>query len=915
MSEILDTVRRGRFHDLPRLLAPLTPAERKELLVPLKELRTELRGWGWREWEKRGKIAAALLVAGADCHTGAAATASWIGARDLRVRRGPGDPAMVPLLVEILTRRDAAWVADVAHRLAARTSTSEEDHPLIRELVRSSGCAVPMTDGYVRGWAVHLSREQRLRQWLPQEPEVAALVVRLCELPELPPAMFWSPDPDHPKSWQQSLVRLTECGAVERPALVDACVARLLRGGGTKTSQDLRFFRELLERFALTPEERGARIPDWMGMASDGTALVAAYAQTVLAELAESGALPDRTLAEMSAAVCFRTEKKLVRAQLTLLGKILRARAKQRDTEAVGVLLRPLGDVFGHADTGARERALKLVARHLPEVDAVLREELVEAAALLGPALREQAAEVFGEPLPGDVAVAAGAETLPPPPARRRVAAPPDSLGELVAELVATLDDDTDPLGFERVLDGMVRMAYRDRQPLAQALVETYGEQWWFRRTDDVERYATGANSRELVVSTLAGTVPLNVVRKVHTFAPGSEVCPASGLNALTSTWLAEVAWRLAVDPQPSLLAVPTWETGALDAGVLVERLREFQRLGSRPGPADFARALLRVAPGGDADAAKEAAALGTAEGVRLAAWLTDGPALTALANPGGEREDTAVERPSGGLLARTTRGALALVGRAKESAAEQELPARLRWLARPVTPGRHRHTSRCTGRYENWVRQLAQWTVVLPHHREAVATWLVRMTEQLSDDYLTKAEWRLVARSLPKLAEGEGEGLAGPATHLALAVGMGAEDREARLAAVDALLVLAARGQADAGLLGRQLGERLQRGELKANRLAEAAGTAADSGAHATTWGLLAALLPSLFVRTSPALGQVLSVAADCAERCAPDDLTGAEPLVPGLEALTRGSRAAERAIQARRLLATLRRVRRGPA
>jgi hypothetical protein len=93
----------------------------------------------------------------------------------------------------------------------------------------------------------------------------------------------------------------------------------------------------------------------------------------------------------------------------------------------------------------------------------------------------------------------------------------------------------------------------------------------------------------------------------------------------------------------------------------------------------------------------------------------------------------------------------------------------------------------------------------------------------------------------------------------------------------VDALLVLAARGQLDAGRLGTDIGELVQRGALKRSRLAESIRTAAATGAYATVWSVLRDLLPALLADLAAdgtsggavrGLGELLVLAADCAER-----------------------------------------------
>ncbi len=110
-----------------------------------------------------------------------------------------------------------------------------------------------------------------------------------------------------------------------------------------------------------------------------------------------------------------------------------------------------------------------------------------------------------------------------------------------------------------------------------------------------------------------------------------------------------------------------------------------------------------------------------------------------------------------------------------------------------------------------------------------------------------------------------------GRAVHLALAFGLGCVDSDDRLRAVDALLVLASRGELNARALGAELAWLVAEGSLKPNRVADAARTAAVTGAYGTVWAVLEAMLPELVGAAKPVrgLGELLAVAADCAERC----------------------------------------------
>ncbi|MEE1798898.1 DUF6493 family protein [Streptomyces sp. JV176] len=929
MSALLDEVRTGRAEAVPGLVKPLTAAERRTELAALKALRAELRGWEWGRWRERRSIGCALVVAGAGCLTGAAATAAWIGARDLR------ESFTLPhgLLLDVLADRDPGWLGDVAHRLAGRASTATLDYRLIAGMVRLAGCQVPATDAFVHGWAEATPSHGRLLPALRADPDVRIMVPRLFETAELPGPLGWQNDPDDPHHWPSVLTVLAEEGVVERRVLVDAAVARLLRGG---RPGELTFFLRLLHRLTLTAEEERERTADWIGMAADGPSAVAGHAQGVLGRLALSGALPARSLADMSASVLFRPEKKLVRAQLVLLGKVLRA-----DRGAAGELLPVVAEAFGHEDTGVQERALKLVARHLPALDGDPRSEVVRAAALLSPVHRARAGEVFGELPVADEAPYE--EILPPAPEPVRLAPAPVDLAELVEEVAALIvSPDGGMPAFERALDGLVRHTYRDRVALVRALRPALAGCWWLEDNEPGNRdrwFARNACRLEVVAAALLDRISTRTLQ-THTREKTVGSCAHSALIGVIDARLREAAYLVHAAPPPFLLATPTWETGALDADVLVERLREYQRLGAVPGPTDFAQALLRVDRGGDPATAGAAAALGTPEGDRLAAWLTaDGapvPALRPMAEPprpARAGDAVAAAWPAQALTGKAAAFAAGLrpwrkekekqerTERAELLAVRREFPVAFAWLGHPG--------ARAVPRCYHWdgLRD-AHWTAVLPQDREALAARL--LTEAMSsarDDQRGGTWW------LPLLAEGGGR--AGRCLHRGVAYGLGARHAQDRLSAVDALLVLAARGELAGPMLGEELAALVISGDVKINRLADAARTAAATGAYGTVASVLLPALPALLapdpvapesadresadreasvasasvapgasrsVSARPGLGEILSVAADCVER------RGGAEEIPGLPELAGRGGTSQVITQAARLLAAIR-------
>ncbi|MEV7277792.1 DUF6493 family protein [Streptomyces sp. NPDC093111] len=865
VEQLLVAVRQGRRGDVPGLVEALGAAGRKAAVPGLKELRKEVRGWDWGRWREQRKVRGALRLAGAGCLTGAAAAADWIGGRDFQ-EWGTESRAVLG----VLAHRDHAWLTEVARRLAERPTMAEEEYGLVHGLVLLTGCPAPATDSYVRGWTAALDRRDLVAS-LRQDPQTPVLVPRLLDLTETPEAVGWqtaAASDDGRSHWPGALAVLAAEGLLDRAELVDACVARLLRGGRPR---DLRLSLALLQAVGATDEERRARIPDWLGMVADGSSPVAAHAQEVLAGLALDGVLPVRELAEMSGSVLFRTEKKLVRAQLTLLSKVLR-----QAPDAADELLPVVMDAFGHEDTAIQERALKLVGRHLSGVDGQVREELAGAAVLLSPMHRAAAVELFGAAADGGALPYE--EVLPPVPEPRPVAPTAGSLAELIEDLVTVVRRPGEPEEFERALDGLVRHAHGDRAALTAAVRETFGDAHWMRGGD---HFGYGPQGLMVVMAALAGTVRVSRITDGRRRATAT--CGHAGPSGVVEARLWEAAWLIASSaPVPFLLATPTLHTGAIDAPVLVERLGAYRDAGAEPAPVDLAQALLRVRRSGPgvAEAAEAAAALGTRAGERLAAWLSADVSLA----PGVRFLDRGPDIRSG----RWWLADRVVVAFRERRTIREEFPPPFQWLSGESTEA----ARRC----RHWSGLESHWPGVLPQDREPLAVWLL-------PEVGNGSEWdaRGSARGLTALAEGEGP--VGPAVHAALAVGLGGRHAEDRLTAVDALLVLAARGELDAPALGGRLVPLLAEGTVKPNRLADAARTAAATGAYGTVWAVLAELLPGLLAAPKPSrgLGELLAVGAECVERC------GAVGSLPGLAEAAARAGSSQAVVQARRLLSAL--------
>ncbi|MFE5586314.1 DUF6493 family protein [Kitasatospora sp. NPDC056531] len=873
VEELLAAVRVGHIEAVPELLAGLDRAQRRACLVALKELRKDLRD----DWSQSGIDArGALLVAGAGCHAGPAGAAAWLGGTDFGVR----DWGRHPALLEVVEAQPQEWQIEVARRLAERPvrSWGWSMHALSESIVRRTGCAVPVSEPFVRGWFAAKATETGPRPPLVERLRVDLLTPVLLplvfELADIGGSLTFRRSPRPGDVWTEAIAGLAAAGVVDRAALIDRCLARLLRGG---RPADQRAFLEVLRALDPTPEEYAARVRDLLALL-DGLSALATHAQGVLAGLDEAGLIEPEVLVEASAVVLFRTEKKLVRAQLGWLEKAAR-RAPGRS----GPVVLAAAEAFGHADATVQERALNVVARHLEGAGESVLPELRAAAEVLNPVHHRRARELFGAPVGGSAGGAAGGsvggsaggegdeadtgwdEILPSVVEPSPVGEPIGSATELAEELSALLGGrESGVVVFERVLDGLVRQAHLDRaaliealEPVRQAYPWNGGSRWGDCTPRDVL----------YVVAAVAGGTP---PRRLWDFLSGHGRSPLRGgqttvHGAVLAARLEEAAWQVTAHRPPYLLATPTDATGAIAAGALVERIAGYEAAGVTPGRADLCAALLRVGPGTDPEALGAAGALTSPAGRWLAHWLRTGglPAQAServLFAPGrgskhgrhyGDRwwEDvqrTAVAQPG--------------IGAGPKGPDGERLAAEFRKLLDGTEPS----VSRARKAYDLAWAPVPHWIAMLPWHREELAArWLDHLAMGADRDE------RGAGRLLPLLAESGGP--AGLAVHLVLAYGLGARHAEDRTGAVDALLVLAARGDLDGELLGRELGELVARGTVKPTRLVAALGPAAETGANRTVWSVLRAALPGLLGTAEPSvrgLGDLLALATECARR-----------------------------------------------
>jgi hypothetical protein len=949
----------------------LDDPQRRALASPVRAYARELLGrrpfenWSAVPFEVRRARAYALRVAGAGCFTGAEATAAWLARRDLQGWSFQLDPEeQTAAVLEVLRDRDPRWLAELARRLAGRMRAGDRQASgmlwaTTAALVRHAGIDPPTTDGFVYAWALaHTAswparrgdRDDRcLLDRLRDDPFLDALGPHLFEIDEAGELLLWGTRSSHrlpaEQTWPGALARLAAEGRLARAALLDRCLGRLLCGGRPAT---LSGFVALHDALAPDLDDLATRTRDYLRLLPDAQPAVAELAQRALRRLDDADRLDRSVVVDASRAVLFRTERKLLRAQLAWLDAA--ARRRRGEPGALDELLGATAVALRQDAAHLQERALSLLRRHARHASPAGRAALLHATEALADDVRRRLAEALGAAPPTGRAVAAGEPEATraarpasrpslSPPGPRALPPPIGTPAELAEELTVLLhagqvdweiDETLDPVALERVLAALVALAHADRVALHEAIApvllrynisppgdiprRTSWEGWsaWLRSDD--HWYWHGTRTAVGLVAAAATMTP--AAAATGRAAPAREAwlrlvmsVPKAGRHPRRSRprqaivyRLREIATGLLYEPVPTLLATPTTATGHVDPTVLADKLARAEREGWQPWELDLQQALLRLPRERDPAVLDRARRLRSPAGQRLVAWLEGGgppdPVLDRLVRVCPKTS------PSWGPVADIDRTIVLAAKAASTPAARADdegaaRPSSAGWppslveLLFDLDPPDHVMPGRwwSTGGYDHAAKLC--WPALLPSHRDVAAAHLLPALA------LLPRHSRGAGAVLPLLAEGDGP--VGTAFTLALAHGLGASDRADRAAAADALVVVAGRGQLHGVALGRELAGLVTLGLFPVQRLVEPLRDVTMAGASSEVWTLLAAALPRLLPpaveRAPQRLAGLLSLAAEAAT------LARARGPLPAIAAVAARGGSSQLAAESRRL------------
>lgn len=787
----------------------------------------------------------------------AARAAALLGRREMR---DGWSRIPLPLLLQLVRARQVPWLGDLAARLAGKLNARDAgwsgEWEFVDALLRESGTMPPVGEAVTRGWVNQLTRTRHTEKPVPvldalrASPYLDLLLPSLFEIDGLGADLTggqWNPET---REWDDrpllmlALAQLTAEGRLDRAMLLDGTLDRLVRGDRPNA---LRPFTALHDALAPTPAEQADRVLDYAQLLPVAPGPVATLGQRALRAADEIGRLELETLLDASTGVLLRKEKTLVKAQLSWLDKVAR-----REPARLGDIMTTVAVAFGHTALDLQERALTIVGKHVGKLHPDEIARLADDAIQLGGDLPARAAVLFGttidEPDPVDAAVA-----LPPPPPPAEMPPPIAGPDELAEEIGVLVHEET-AVRWERVLAAVVSLhAAGRRDELETALrpvLDRHSHVFVKSSWGSSPRFVfLGEVLRVLLAPPEQKTGMLQRMTSSVREAWQDGTLPGNGdaektPHGVLALRVAEISAKLHRAPVPVLVATPTHVTGSLDAAVLLNRLTRAEAEGWQPWRLDLEQALVRVPREVDPAVAARAATLTSESGKRLAEWLRAGGLPDPVSTTVVQR---ARENKNPYSRADVDRRVVVALEPAHALPTGLILESRLLRLTRGPYPG-----------YAD-VEVGDVWAAVLPHHRDTIAAWALPAIAGLAD-----SDQKGGGALLPQLAEADGP--VGLAFTYALAYALGARHEPDRIAAVDAFLLLLARGTSFAGGVGAALADLATDGMVKVSRLVGPLGDIHRSGGSRGTWELLAVVLPILLPLGPRALPDLLELSAQVA-------------------------------------------------
>lgn len=846
-AQVEALIRSNRNQELVDLLASLEDGDRKPLVAPVRALSRSQDSRGFPAWDLFAEIA----LVGAAVLPDAKTVASWIrrfAQHDSDTQDAKRRDSHAGDLATVLIARDPVWLPNLVTQLAEQLrhdAYASGPYRLIERLRVHLEAAPPRGAGYVAGWVHFGWRDTDLVTLLHADPRFADLVPLVVENDDVAGLLRGTQDtPGHVRL----VIDALDAGLADRGAVLDSLLARFQRGGRPGPTND---FVAVHEAFAPSLDEVVQRRRDYLALLpAPSASTVAGMAQGHLLAALAADRLTINELAEVSRSVLTRGDKKLVRAQLAALRDHAR-----RSPADLSRLAEMTTTIFDNAAPDLQRDGVKLLAAWLPSLDADTTNLVLERASAL----------------PADLAAVLGTThvSAPAPVLRLAFAEPTrveriETPEELIEELLLVLRSEgwkIAALAVDRILEATPRLAGDNLEALrraAQPVLSSDPYRWAHTHHEYGSNWTLPYGLVALLDAALGTPVRLS------TYGP-SNASDRVPQKALTTRVYA-AAKALHSSSAVRSVSLPSWSDGTIEASELRERLVAADTEGWTPDPTDLEQAILRVAP-------DQAAAIG----------LTSPPApLTSFV----ERKERHFSSWDGDRPPPPVYVPIPVLTPHPDDVNPGVLWSLLRSLPAPNGDYMIGYDSGST---------FQAWPLIVPHHADLIAAHRCLAQVDARDHSSDETGVLIGVASAP--------GPSGPGLYAAIAYGLGAKKADRQAAAVDALLVLAARNRLDGDALGSILGRIVTQRGIVLKRLFAPLTDLAHSGAAKPTWDAVRTVLEAAIALTPTPSGMpdLLSTAAEIAS------LAGAHEPVPGLADLAARKGTSRQLVEARRLLAIL--------
>lgn len=389
--------------------------------------------------------------------------------------------------------------------------------------------------------------------------------------------------------WTEALTELSEDGTLSRDRLLDESLRALERDFAQFRAGWFSRFHEHLEP---TLDERAARRDQYLRLLGSTIPPTVSFALKAIALLDKAGELPPEDLLASLRPVLQARAKGTVTTGLRLL-----ANAAKRAPDLAAKKARLATEALIHEAADVQKKALDVIDSLAGKGDPAISAAMLAFADGIAPSVRKRFEELAGDtgaPLHDDSPAASS-------PVQQVVSVEPvESFAELNHALLQVLEDTSDPLAVERVLDGLARHG-ADRPTDFSKVMGPLGK----RANAIIKRQSLDQTQYQLARLIHAYVFDENLSEDDEVRYPEAVLGAFAGQKERQQYSFEGVFVRRNIDlltqvrsgHRLPLLGAPTDSRGFVAADVLIARYDDYKKTKVEPGPTDMALALMRLSP------------------------------------------------------------------------------------------------------------------------------------------------------------------------------------------------------------------------------------------------------------------------------------------------------------------------------